>query len=428
MNALRKNMEQDPPIEKLEDIFLRFPHGRWDEVCLPILQEWNEHNNPSMTLAELNTFYAGIRVVAWHKTSTLPESIQKLSEATTLDELLKTEYPEARFTIEHLFEAGTINMLSAPPNKWKSWVVLHAAIVVASGENFLGKFKTEKVPVMIVNEEDNERLLQERFNMLMEEPADLPIYLHIGKQIKITEEFVTELIMEAQLKSIGLMIFDSLRSVHEADENSSQEMQKIMDQLKRISRAGITVLFTHHNRKKPYGGGSKDESGEESRGSSAINAAIHGHLSCEESKHDEQTYLVIRQQKLKADKKLDPFEIRIEHDKTKAKMSFIYDGKYKDHERLETKTKQAIEQFIEKSPSWVGVKDLIDAKLGGGTIVRAALKMLERGGIVRSLKRKEVEQKGLPVANKEGNHNEKLYFRSELVDVMKNQSELSLGP
>lgn len=420
-------MTQELPIEKLQNIF-RFPPNGWDDLCLPILRDWNEHNSPPLPPEELESVYRGIKETEMHNRAIVPGSEHQISEAIPLIELLKTEFPEARFIIEHLFEAGTINMLSAPPNKWKSWVVLHAAIAVASGENFLGKFKTEKLPVMIVNEEDNERLLQERCNMLMEEPADLPIYFHIGKQIKITEEFVTELIAEAQLKSIGLMIFDSLRSVHEADENSSQEMQKIMDQLKQISRAGITVLFTHHNRKKPYGGGSKDESGEESRGSSAINAAIHGHLSCEESKHDEQTYLVIRQQKLKADKKLDPFEIRIEHDKTKAKMSFIYDGKYKDHERLETKTKQAIEQFIEKSPSWVGVKDLIDAKLGGGTIVRAALKMLERGGIVQSLERKEVKQKGLPTANNEGNHNERLYFRSELVDVMKNQSELSLGP
>ena len=109
----------------------------------------------------------------------------------------------------------------------------------------------------------------------------MPIFYRVAQGSKLdSETFVDKLIAEAKDKQIGVIMFDSLRSMHVLDENSSKDMQVVMDKLKKIARENITVVFTHHHRKK--GMFSKNDDADASRGSSAINAAIRGHLSLEE--------------------------------------------------------------------------------------------------------------------------------------------------
>lgn len=336
-------------------------------------------------------------------------NIKLISSAIPLDELLKTEFPEARWIVNKLFESGTINMISAPPNKWKSWIVILCAICVSSGKNLFDMFQAEKTNVLIVNEEDNARLLQERCNMLMEKPEDLPIYFHIGEQIKLEEDFVDEIINEARQKNISLIIFDSLRSVHDADENSSKEMQLIMDQLKRITREGITVIFTHHNRKKARGNNS-DISGEESRGSSAINAAIHGHLSLEELDKNGNKYLVVYQQKLKAGPKMIPFEVEIKENEENHKISFVYNGLYKAEEKEFNKVYKKITSIL-KEDEGLTVNDLKDMSIGSETMIRTVLKIMESKEELMAQTRKQIEGSHLKAVNYAGKHNEKVYFK-----------------
>ena len=387
-----------------------FPEREWDSVCLPFLEIWNNSkNNPPLNKSELLTTYQSIKSLEL-RNGPAKQVEEDLEESISLIKLLNTTFPESRFVVEQFFETGTINMISAPPNKWKSWIVILIAICVASGKLFLDKYKTEKQGVMIVNEEDTERLLQERCNMLMEATEDLPIYFHIGKQIKLNDNFVEKIISETEKKNIGFIIFDSLRSVHDADENSSQEMQKIMDQLKKITRKGITVLFTHHNRKKNRFN-NKDESGEDSRGSSAINGAVHGHISCEEDKRTDGTYLVISQPKLKALKKLDPpIEILIVNDIENKKMRFLFQGDYNQKESLGTKAKEKIKELILKSNEWLSIKDIVATEIGKETTVKTALQILEKEMVIKSMERKELLSSGLVLKSK-GAHNEKFFFR-----------------
>lgn len=338
---------------------------------------------------------------------------ESIEPAITLTELLDTEFPEARWVVEQLFETETINMLSAPPNKWKSWVVLLCALCIASGRDLFDKFKTERQGVMIVNEEDNPRLLQERCNMLLEEKEELPIYFHIGEQIKLNEEFTDLLIAEAESKDIKVIIFDSLRSVHNADENSSKEMQEIMDQLKKITRAGITVIFTHHNRKKFRGGKDSNSSGgEESRGSSAINAGIHGHLSLEELKKEGELYLIVYQQKLKAGKKIDPIKVLVKENKETKKFSFTYDSEYQDEEKAFLKAQESIKSIFEETNQGHSVKDFKNMGMTGDGAIRLALKLLEGKKEIYSKERGKLDQQELMlIKTKEGKSNEKVYFK-----------------
>lgn len=390
-------------------IFKYLPISEWDTFGYTLFRAWNTQNTPPLPEGEIKATFESIKSLEIKTRSNEVKEKTSIGNSMGLNELLNTKFPDARFIVEQFFETGTINMLSAPPNKWKSWIVISCAICVASGKSLFGKFMTEKQAVLVVNEEDNARLLQERCTMLMDETESLPIYFYIGKEIKLDTNFVDQIINEATKKGVKFIIFDSLRSVHDADENSSQEMQKIMNQLKRITHTGMTVLFTHHNRKKPRIGNSKDDSGEESRGSSAINAAIHGHLSCDEVEREGVKYLVIHQPKLKAAAKIPPFEVRIENNFINKKMRFLYDGEKKDKEIIINQMKDTLLRLLKETDEWMGVKDMVAMEVSGDTTIRAALRLLETQRLIRAKNRKDVVTSKLPMRSQEGQHNEKLY-------------------
>ena len=189
-------------------------------------------------------------------------------------------------------------------------------------------------------------------------------------------------------------------------------MQKVMDQLKRITRESIIILVTHHNRKRSRQPGTgKDDLGEETRGSSAINGALHGHLSCEPLDKDNLRYLVIGQKKLKGAKKLLPFTVRI--DEGNGHFGFAYQGEYKPTDDVLEQAKQAIVGTLEKSERWLSLKDFMASAVGSERTVRDALRVLAEDGSVQAKIRKELEWIKAPISAQGGKHNEKLYFRRD---------------
>lgn len=332
----------------------------------------------------------------------IPVYIPAISHA----ELIGQEFPPVRFTVEPFFEQGTMNMLSAPPNTWKSWLLFVCAVCIAQGALMLGKFSTEKTNVMIVNEEDSARLIQDRLRLLGITDTSLGIFYRIAQGSKIEEKFIDSLIKEAKEKNVGVIMFDSLRAVHEADENSSTEMQKIMDLFKKITRQNITVIFTHHHRKKaPFS--SKNDSAESSRGSTAINAAVSGHISLDEIDKDGQKFLVISHLKSKVGEKIQPFDILITTGPDS--VNFQYVGEHQASEQALTEAKSRILSEVQERAELLGRKDFINLKVGGATTIKEATAYLEKEGKIKVMTRKEAEKAGLKIFSPEGKSNEKLY-------------------
>ncbi len=328
---------------------------------------------------------------------------QSLQKTLTFGELMLTDFPPARYVLEPFFEVGAVNMLSAPPNNWKSWMLFLFAAHIAEGTPVFGKFPTEKSGVLIVNEEDSHRSVQDRFKLLGITDPTLNIHFRIASGAKLTKEFIQEIIQECKEKSLTVVMFDSLRSMHEADENDSTTMQVIMDHLKTISREGITVLFTHHNRKKSMF--SKGDDAEASRGSSAINAAVSGYVSLEEENREVGKFIILRHLKSKIGKKEDAKEIKVIEEP--GRLSFNYEGEFKSGERKLTSTKDAIMAAVKPGELKV-LNDFIEMNLAGQSIVRAALLNLVQEGSLTSMTRAEARlQKLVPATGGQGK--EKLY-------------------
>lgn len=344
------------------------------------------------------------------------EEYLKANPTISFSLLMSQEFPKARYTLEPFFESGTVNMVSAPPNTWKSWLLFYFAAHIADGSLVLGKFPTEKANVMIVNEEDSFRAIQDRFNLLSITNKDLPIFFRVAQGAKLEKAFIETILEECKEKKITCVMFDSLRSMHEGNENDSTEMQIVLDKLKSLSREGITVIFTHHHRKKSMF--SKGDDAEASRGSSAINAAISGHVSLEEEERDSGSFLILRHLKSKAGEKLAPIEIKIE--KSMDKIVFVYDGEYKNGEKKLVASKDAI-MFALKPGEWKTANDFITLDIASKNVIRAALMDLVREGVLVGMSKSEaMRRKLIPLVP--GRGNEKLYtLPSEEIEAVQKQ-------
>ncbi len=377
----------------------------WDIKAYPKVQLMNNAGDEHLSEEDLLLLYKDIKNQLLRVVPVpVKTSVKVFTPSMSFSDLVKQEFPKARYTLEPFFENGTVNMVSAPPNTWKSWLLFLFSAHIAEGTNALTKFVTEKSKVMIVNEEDSHRSIQDRYKILGITNPLLPIYFRIAQGSKLEKVFVDNLIKEAKEKGITVIIFDSLRSMHEEEENDSTAMQKVMDILKSISREGITVIFTHHHRKKSMFG--KGDESEASRGSSAINAAISGHISLEEEDRESGKYLVIRHLKSKAGEKLPPFEIKIVK-KEDGGVNFHYDGEFKPVEKKLMDAKNSIMNELGDG-NWKTAKDFIALGVANKNIVRTALDILKKEHVIVSITRKEAMIKQITIGS-QGKGNELLY-------------------
>jgi len=234
-----------------------------------------------------------------------------------LEDLMNRNFPQEEWLVDRILPEEAITILSGPPASYKTWVLLDIAIAVSSHKPLFGKFKTSQAGVLIIDEENNPRILQKRLFML-QATADLPIYFSNSPGFKLNDENVDLAILNCQAYGIKLVIIDSLVRIHASDENSAGDMAAVFDHLKRFTVKGITVLVTHHNRKP---GANRSYTGSEMRGSSDILAAVDSHLAL--SRKDRQ--LVFHQTKQRGEEELEPFQIVANIDKYS--FAFEYQGK-----------------------------------------------------------------------------------------------------
>jgi archaellum biogenesis ATPase FlaH len=392
-------------IEQMERMWLVSPLGAREKT-----QERKDYRDRT-----INTAIQGCTET--YKLKEIEEESKEPVKILTFLELINKEFQEIPWDVEGIFESGTINMISAPPNQYKSWVVQHVAFCLAQSKDVFGHFKTKNQNTLIINEEDNLRMIKDRSLKMVESMGNLGVYFMVGSGFKIDKDSVIDICIKARERNISFIIFDSLRSVHNANENDSQEMQKVMDYFKYLTREGFTVLFTHHNRKKDKFSNKSDNLGEESRGSTAINAGVHGHLSCEEIIKEDGKYLLISQRKLKCDEKLKPFLVKIEIDKENNKINFNYQGEYDAKEETFRKNKDFALRTIENSDKWLCKKEIsVFMGLTESTLSKV-LQELEKEKLVQSKTTKELNKLNIQINDPSLKSNAKFYFKNEVVDL-----------
>jgi hypothetical protein len=335
------------------------------------------------------------------------EKPSKIISMLIAKELAMKVFVKNKWVVDSLFQNGTMNMLSAAPNNYKSWLTFDIAMSIATGKPLFGYFQVSKpLIIWIINEEDIEPEVKERMGIVNKEWEKELIYFSIQNEIKLDKETVSQIIFMAKERGVEFIIFDSLRSLHESDENNSNEMQKIMDQIKRITNSGITVLFTHHNRKK--GLLNKGNNSEDSRGSTAIIAAVHSHISCEPKKEDGYEYLIINQPKLKGGKKLEPFRLLI--NLNGEDMPFIYEGEYGGGSSHSKIVERIIQLLKEHEGKGFSIKSFVAADITGESTLRKVLKEMKDMKSIVSMSWGRVKKEGIPRIADGDASNQTFYF------------------
>ncbi|HVW99796.1 MAG TPA: AAA family ATPase [Candidatus Babeliaceae bacterium] len=227
----------------------------------------------------------------------------------TIDELMGRNYPPTTYLVDRLIPSESLTILSGQSRSFKTYSLLDIAIAVASQKPLFDHFTTTQANVLIINEEDGERLLQQRFHQLgVNKNAGLPIHISALTDFKLEDKQIEATLAFCESNRISLIIIDSLIRVHSADENSAREVSKVFAQLRKFTKAGIAVLVTQHHRK-----GNQHSTGgaSEMRGSSDILAAVDSHVAVTRK---DTYYLTFTQEKQRYDVELEPFQVKVHID------------------------------------------------------------------------------------------------------------------
>lgn len=180
--------------------------------------------------------------------------------------------------------AGTVGSLVGSGGTGKSWLALQFAIAVAGGPDLADICPGASGPVLYLPAEDPASAIMHRLHALggvipEAERSALSERLRIvplmGHRIDLFEEaWQSVLLREAEGQR--LIVLDTIRRFHSAEENSSGAMADLLGILEGIChKTGATVLFLHHSGK---GSAATGEGGAQqaARGSSVLVDNVRG--------------------------------------------------------------------------------------------------------------------------------------------------------
>lgn len=168
-------------------------------------------------------------------------------ERLDLPTYLEVANTEARveWIIDGLIPKESVTLLHSVGGVGKSYLMYLIGFLVAEGETFFG-LKTQKTTVHYVDFENPFAEITERVKKVgVSENAKIWHISHPSPPFRIDSEGWE--IYKAFPK--GLIIFDSLRSSHHGEENSSKDAGFIMDRYREIRSLGNTIILIHHENK-----------------------------------------------------------------------------------------------------------------------------------------------------------------------------------
>ena len=301
--------------------------------------------------------------------------------------LMGTNFPPVEWKINELIPSEGITILSAPPASYKTWLLLQMALDIAQGKPFLDHFETTPGRVLIVDEENHQRIIQKRLKALGA-PDDLPIYFLSQEEFVATQDHMMKGIIEiCNEHSIDTVFIDSLVRINRSDENVATKMAGVFRSLRTLCKSGRSLVITHHERKDGASAPSSPQN--RMRGSSDILAAVDCHLALSRGK-DDAFQLTLENTKSRDEVEIKPFEIRVRKDEDRT--WFEYAGESSSGVKRKEEARAAILELLEENPSGMSktqISELITKSTAvGSKNIFSALKELIREGMVEESKGK----------------------------------------
>jgi hypothetical protein len=263
------------------------------DVALEIVKLWNKQNTEALELKEIETTVKSIyKTEARNKTSKAGDKDEGFLFMPLEEFMTKFAEHEMTWCVQDWLPDQTIAMCVAPPESYKTWLLLDLAVSVASGLPFLGIFPVvNKGPVLIIQQEDfagqtAQRLEVVRFNkfhqqspqldndndeIILHVPEQLPIYLHPDRKLKFDDPKALAG-LEAGIKELkpALIIIDPLYSTGETDDYMTQTVQNMFALKDLRDKYKCSFMLAHHTNKS----GSGDKDRQRAWGSQFLNAFL----------------------------------------------------------------------------------------------------------------------------------------------------------
>ncbi len=178
----------------------------------------------------------------------------------------------------------TVGLIVAQEGTGKSFLALEIALAKATGHDMTGIGVTGPGGVVYFSKEDPPEIIEERLQaigpLISSDGAfgrvdALEIVSLYGKPATLVSEksLVNEKLIRQIIKTgygKDLLIFDTLRKLHDLEENSSGEMKVLLEIFDRIAlETGAAVLLIHHTNKSANLNGQQGDQSS-ARGSNAI--------------------------------------------------------------------------------------------------------------------------------------------------------------
>jgi hypothetical protein len=207
-------------------------------------------------------------------------------------DLMKKTLDSPKWLIKDWWEAGSHGILAGEPKTYKSTVSTEIAISVASGKPLFNKYEViHPGPVLIIQEENSEWLMQDRFakvshskNLMGEvkyndrkitirSPEDLEIYMVNRQGFNLTLDEDKRWI-ERTIKELNpvLVIFDPIYLMFgDVESNSAKELSPVLQWLITLSTVNNTaIMLIHHFNKS----GTSSRGGQRMLGSVTFHAWV----------------------------------------------------------------------------------------------------------------------------------------------------------
>jgi KaiC/GvpD/RAD55 family RecA-like ATPase len=238
-----KTFTLDLPVGQGEDISDFLKEHKIDDLLrlLPDRKEWNSPKQKEPIIAE---------------TLEPRTLLVKPSEL-----VISTADAAGDWLVEGLIERGTRGLVVAPPKTGKSLLFLELVLCLSTRESFLGARPYHRpIKCAVISREDGPRMVSRRLKQLaaarnLSAPQiDRNLLVNTDEQsARFKIDRATDLNEMADwLKMMGVefCVIDVLNRLHDQQENSSDDMTKVMQRFDELAaRAGCQVCVIHHTNK-----------------------------------------------------------------------------------------------------------------------------------------------------------------------------------
>jgi hypothetical protein len=228
-------------------------------------------------------------------------------EVESFDLFAKEPLPEAEWLIEGVIERDSLAVLWGASGTGKSFVALDMALCIATGETWLGAYKTKRGDVFICMGEGARGGRRRARGWAKHRGIEsIPgAYFYPAAPLIRDPKVLEAFLKEVKKKMPKLVIIDTLARSFTGDENSAGDMNEWVKAAVRIQQeTGACVLIVHHTAKAVKKGSKPTE-----RGSGALRGAVD--TSIYVSKGD-LNVVTIENPKQKDGKEFDPITVELQ--------------------------------------------------------------------------------------------------------------------